>query len=112
MDLAHQQPTTHLKGQVQRGGKRLRHLHVVQRDVRAVVEDLGHRWLEPQGQKRPRQEQHDEAVEGDLAEQERPVVGENLAEVAPEPVVYGDAVVDKADDLTCSVDNDAHPRSQ
>ena len=46
--------------------------------VRAVVDDLDHRRLEPQRQERAGQQQDDEAVESDLAEHERPVLGEDL----------------------------------
>ena len=61
--------------------------------VGAVVDDLGHARLEPERQERAGQQQDDERVEGDLAEQERPVVREDLPEQhaeapgAVEPVV-------------------------
>ena len=40
------------------------------------------------------------------------MVWEDLAEVAPEPVVGGDALVDEVDHLARTIDDDAHPRSQ
>ena len=64
-----------------------------QLDVGAVIDHVGHAGLEEQRQERAGQQQDDERVEGDLAEQERPVVGEDFlrkdlnALGAVEPVV-------------------------
>ena len=59
---------------------RPRHRDALQRRVAAVVFDLLHRRIEEQRQERAGQQQHDERVERDLAEQERPVVREDLVE--------------------------------
>ena len=56
-----------------------RHLDALERHVRAVVVHLGHRGLEEERQERAGEQEDDEAVERDLAEHERPVVGEDLA---------------------------------
>ena len=52
-----------------------------QRLVDAVVGDLGHRRVEEQGEVHAGQQQHNEAVQRDLAEQERPVGGEDLVQL-------------------------------
>ena len=61
-----------------------RHLDAAQRRVAAVVVDLGHRRVEEQRQERAGQQQDDERVERDLAEQERPVVREDLVQQPPQ----------------------------
>ena len=63
---------------------RPRHLDAAQRRVGAVVDDLLHRRVEEQRQERAGQQQDDERVQRDLAEQERPVVREDLVEQPPQ----------------------------
>ena len=93
VDLPHQQAAAHVKADLQGRGVGLAHPHAAQRDVRPVVNNIGHARLEPQRQERPGEQQDDERVEDDLAEQEGPVVGEDLPEQdtyaagAVEPVV-------------------------
>ena len=79
--LAHQQAAAHVEGDVQRRGHRLRHADAAQLVVGALVGDVTHRRVEPQGEEHAGEEQHDEAPQRDLAEHERPVVGEDLAQV-------------------------------
>ena len=62
--------------------ERLGHLQAAQRDVVAAVDDFVRAWPEEEGQERAGQQQDDERVERDLAEHERPVVREDLVEVA------------------------------
>jgi hypothetical protein len=68
----------------------------VQQLVGAHVLDFGHRRLEPDRQEDAREQKDDERVEGDLAEQERPVVREDLAEVALAELRKADALVEPA----------------
>jgi hypothetical protein len=84
--LAHDEATAHVERDVQRGFVRLRHLDPTQRRVAAVVRGLGHGRVEEQRQERTRQQQHDERVERDLAEHERPVVREDLVQQSPKRV--------------------------
>jgi hypothetical protein len=78
--LPHDQAAAHLEGDVQRRFVRPRHLDAAQRRVRAVVDDLLHRGVEEQREVRAGQQQDDERVQRDLAEQERPVIREDLVE--------------------------------
>ena len=82
VDLADEQATAHLEGDVQRRLVGPGHLHAVERLVHAVVGDLGHRRVEEQRQVHAGEQQHDEAVQRDLTEQERPVRREHLVELA------------------------------
>jgi hypothetical protein len=50
--------------------------------IDTVVDDFGHRWIEEQRQVDAGDQQHDEAVQGDLTQQERPVGGEHLVELS------------------------------
>jgi hypothetical protein len=80
--LTHEQATAHLEGQVQRRLVRGRHLGAAQRRVRPLVRDLPHRRVEEEGQERAGEQQDDEREQGDLAQQEGPVVGEDLVQQA------------------------------
>jgi hypothetical protein len=80
VDLADEEAAADVEGDVQRRRERLRHRHALQQLVGAVVLDLRHRRLEPDGQEHAGDQQDDERVEGDLAQQERPVVREHLAQ--------------------------------
>jgi hypothetical protein len=63
-------------------------------DVAAVVDDLGHARLEEQGQECPGEQQDDERVQRDLAEEERPVIGEGLLGRALGETAGAKAIVD------------------
>jgi len=114
VDLPHQQPAAHIEADVQRGGVGLAHPHAAQRRVHAVVDDLTHARLEEQGQEGAGQQQDDERVEGDLTEQERPVIGVELAQERgrhprrPQPVIEEPAgALERLFGLALG-----HPRSQ
>jgi hypothetical protein len=94
VDLPDEQPAAHVEADAERGGVRLGHLDAVQVDVAAVVDDLGHARLEEQGQERPGEQQDDEGVQRDLAEEERPVIGEGLLERALGEIGRAEAIVD------------------
>ena len=93
VDLAHQQAAADVERRRQRRGEGLGHRQALHQLVAAVVLDLGHRRLEPDGQEHAGEQQHDEAVQRDLAEQERPVVGEDLAQAALGDLREADAFV-------------------
>ena len=91
--LAHQQSGAHVEADVQRRGEGLGHRDAVERVVRAVVLDLAHARVEPQRQEDAGEQDQDEREQRDLAEQEAPVVREDLPEQVlrapqmPEPLV-------------------------
>jgi hypothetical protein len=78
--LAHDQAGAHLEADVQRRGVGGRHLGALEGRVGAVVDHLVRRRHEEERQVDARHHQDDEAVHGDLADHERPVVGEDLVE--------------------------------
>src|SRR6185436_18094225 len=116
VDLAHDQPAADVERDVQGRGVGLRHLQPVQWYVRAVVDDLSLAGPEPQRQKGAGEQQDDEAVERDLAEHERPVVGEHLARTAANELGRAKAFVDLVGDVAGSLFQRWHgvyfPRSQ
>jgi NAD(P)-dependent dehydrogenase (short-subunit alcohol dehydrogenase family) len=67
VNLADEQPAAHVKGDIQRRGVGPRHLHALQRHVRAVITHIGHRRVEEEGQERAGQDQDDECVQRDFA---------------------------------------------
>ena len=79
--LADEQAAADLERDVQCSCVCARHLHTVKREVRAVVDDLGNRRVEEQRQVDTGQQQNDEAVQGHLAEHERPVAREDLVQL-------------------------------
>jgi hypothetical protein len=85
VQLAHEQPAAHVERDVQ--GRRVgrAHVHAAQVGEHAAVGDLGHRGVEEQAEVGAGQQQDDEAVEGDLAEHERPVRREDLVELLAQP---------------------------
>jgi hypothetical protein len=85
VDLPHEQAAAHVEGDVQRTRVRRAHLDAAQVGERPVVDDFHHRRVEEEAEVGARQEQHDEAVERDLAEHERPVRREDLVELLPQP---------------------------
>ena len=80
--LPDEQATANVETDVQRGRVRLGHVDAVERNVGALVDDLGHAGLVEEGEVSAGEEDHDEGVEGDLAKHEGPVLGENLGQVA------------------------------
>ena len=104
--LAHQQAGAHVEREADRRGVGLGHVLAPQRRVAAVVHDLVAGGHEVQGQEDAGAQQDDERVEGDLAEHERPVVGEDLVEERPAALGDAQAVVHPVEGL---VD---HGRSQ
>jgi hypothetical protein len=85
VDLPDEQAAAHLERQVQRRRERLGHLYPAQRAVYALVSDIHHRGVKVQRQVGARQQQHHEAVEGNLPEHERPVVREHLVDLPSQP---------------------------
>ena len=80
MRLPDQQPGLPPVREVDRRAVRLRHRRSAQRRVRPVVDDVRVARLEEERQVDARRDEDEEAVERDLAEQERPVVGEDIVE--------------------------------
>ena len=81
VQLADEQATANLEGEVQRGFVGARHFHAVQRGVCAVVDDFGDGRIKEQGQVDAGQQQHNEAVQCDLTQQEGPVRGKDLVDL-------------------------------
>ena len=79
--LPHQQTGTHVEGDVQRGRVGLGHVQAAEGVVGAVVDDLGHARLVPEAEEHSGDQEYDEAPQRDLAQHERPVVGEDLADL-------------------------------
>ena len=77
---------------------RIRNRDAAQRHVGALVDHLDHARLEEQGEERARQQQDDKAVERDLAQQKRPVVGEHLAQVVLGQLADRQALVERGID--------------
>jgi hypothetical protein len=98
VDLADQQSAADVEADVEGGGEGLRHRDALEQLVGALVVDLGHRGLEPQGEEDAGDQQHDEGVERDLTEQEGPVVGEDLADAGLAEPGQSEAVVGPAED--------------
>ena len=92
--LAHDQAGPHLEADVQRRGVGGRHPRALQGLVGAVVDDLVGGGDEEERQVDARHHQDDEAVHGDLADHERPVVGEDLVEGLAGEVGGAEALVD------------------
>lgn len=79
VDLADQKATAQVEGDVQGRLESRGHLDSTHRRVGTGVVGLDHRRLEEERQEGSGEEHDDEAPQGDLAEHERPVVGEDLA---------------------------------
>jgi hypothetical protein len=75
----------------------LRHRQPAEQLVAALVLDLGHRRLEPDGEEQPGEQQDDERVQRDLAQQEGPVIGEDLAQGGLADLRDAEAFVQPAD---------------
>ena len=97
--LPDEQPSLHRRRDVQHRPIRLAHVLSAQRHVRPVVDDLRGRVDEEQRQVDAGGDEDDERVQRHLAEQERPVVGEQVAERLAEERRGSAALVEEADDL-------------
>jgi hypothetical protein len=80
MDLPHHEPRSHLERDAQHRVVGLRDRLSVQRRVRAAIGGLVRRRDVEEREERPREDEDQEAVHRDLAEHERPVVREHLAQ--------------------------------
>jgi hypothetical protein len=80
VDLAHEQAGRDVEGEVDDRSVGLGDLRAAQRLVDAPVDDVAVARREEERQEDPRRHQDDEAVEGDLAQHERPVVGKDVAQ--------------------------------
>jgi hypothetical protein len=94
VQLPHEQAAADVEGELQGRVVGRRHLYTAQGRVAALVDDLLHGGVEEERQVGARQQRDEEGVEGDLAEQERPVVGVDLVQRPPEPRGDEHAVVD------------------
>ena len=95
--LAHQQAGAHVEAQVEDGAVGVRHRYADQRLVAALVHHLRLRGVEEEGEVDPRDDEQDEAVERDLAEEERPAVGEDVAQlVAQQLAAAAEVLVEPA----------------
>ena len=90
------QPGAHVEAQVHDRSVGLRHVHAAQRCVRAVVDDVLRARVEEEREVHAGDDEDHEAVEGDLAEHERPVVGEDLVEGLAREARAAEAVVEPA----------------
>ena len=79
--LADEQAASDIEREVQGRGVRARHFHTVQREVRAVVDDLCNRRVKEQCQVDTGQQQDDEAVQRHLTQHEGPVGGKDLVQL-------------------------------
>ncbi|MDQ1137224.1 hypothetical protein QE410_002023 [Microbacterium sp. SORGH_AS 1204] len=79
MDLADEEAAAQVERDVQRRFHRRGHRDAAHGLVRTVVVRFDHGCLEEERQEGAGQQHDDEAPQGDLAEHERPVVGEDLA---------------------------------
>ena len=98
MDLADDEAGADVEAQ--RDGRlvRLRHVQAAQRRVAALVHDVAAAGMEEEGEVDAGQDEDDEAVHGDLAEQERPVVGEDVIEDVVGELRHAESVVDPTAD--------------
>jgi hypothetical protein len=78
--LPHDEAGAHLEADVERRAVGGGHLDPAQGLERAVVDDLTARRFEEEREVHAGADQHHEAVERDLAQHERPVVGEHAVE--------------------------------
>ena len=81
VDLPHEESTRDMERDIQRRGERLGHVDALHRDGEGVIRvvHLRHRRIEVDREEDPGEEEHHKAVEGDLAEEERPVIREDLS---------------------------------
>src|SRR5699024_11459919 len=87
--LTDEQAAADLEGDIESGHVGAGHLHTVEWEVGTVVDDLGDRGIEEQGQVDTSQDQDDEAVESDLTQEEGPVGREDLVDLAADSAGHG-----------------------
>jgi hypothetical protein len=97
--LTHEEPEPDVEAQVEDGGVGLRHAHAAERLVGPVVYHLSHARYIEEREVDSCEDQDDERVEGDLAEQERPVIGKDLLELLPGSPSHLEALIEPPDDL-------------
>ena len=97
VDLSDEQAAANLEADVQRGFVRSGHADAAQRLIDAVVGDVCHRRIEEQRQPHAGEQQHEEAVQRDLTEQERPVRRKDLVQLTAD---RGGRVVARVDRVT------------
>ena len=102
--LPHQQAGAHLEREVDRGAVGDAHLVPTQRQVVARVVSRGGAGLEEECQVDARPDEDHERVEGDLAEQERPVVRKHIAQRLLQEWRRAAALVEEANE---AADHDA-----
>ncbi len=93
VDLPDEQPAAHVEAQAERRRVGLGHALPPQRRVRPLVDGLHHARVEEEDEVATGDDEHDEAVERELPEQVRPVVGEGLAQQRPGRLGGGEAPV-------------------
>ena len=98
VDLPHEQPGAHVEAQLDGRAVRVRHVHALQGCVAPFVHDLGGRGVEEERKEDAGRHEDDEAVQGDLAEEEGPMVREDVPQLLPDHPRPADAVVDPAGD--------------
>jgi hypothetical protein len=94
--LPHQQAGRYVEAQPHDGVVGDGHLRAVQGRVRALVDDRRLRRLEEQRQEDAGHHQYDEAVQGDLAEEERPAVREDVAQLVAKDAAAAEVGVEPA----------------
>ncbi len=80
VDLPHHEAGANVEGHLERRLVGGRHVHAAQRRVAAVVHDVARIGNEEEREVHAGEDQDHQAVHGDLADHERPVVGEHLVE--------------------------------
>ena len=93
VDLPDEQAAADVEGDPERRAVGVGHRHALQRDVGAVVDDLGGARDEPEREEGAGQQADDHRVHRDLAEHERPVVGEDLLGEEGDALRAAEAVV-------------------
>ena len=94
--LADDQAGAHVEAQAQDRVVGLGHADPAQRPVAAQIDGRGGRGLEEQAHVHPGDHEDDEAVQGDLAEEERPVVGKDVAQLPADEAATAGGVVEPA----------------
>jgi hypothetical protein len=95
--LAHQQPGLDREREFHHRAVGVTHRAAVERRIGAVVDGMGGAWIEEQRQVDPGGDQHDERVQRDFPQQERPMVRKQVAHGRAQQRRRGGALVDEAD---------------
>ncbi len=110
--LADDEAGPHVEAQAHDRVVGLGHAHPVQRLVASEVDGRGGRGLEEQAHVHAGDHQDDEAVQGDLAKEERPVVGEDVAQLLADDAAAARRVVEPARHAAVPVARQAEGVSQ